>query len=85
MVRNAEEFAKAANDIVPSIRSLYRPIKDMLEEPAEVANGHDFIKMACDICRTDNVLFCEFLQLTDFITPQTFPNIPLVGQLLLGK
>ena len=61
------------------------PIKDMLEEPEEVANGHDFIKMAWDICRTDNVLFCEFLQLTDFITPQTFPNIPLVGQLLLGK
>ena len=84
-VRDPEEFAKAANDIVPSIRSLYMPIKDMLEEPAEVANGHDFIKMAWDICRTDNVLFCEFLQQTDFITPRTFPNIPLIGQLLLGK
>ena len=32
-VRDPEEFAKAANDIVPSIRSIYMPIVDMLEEP----------------------------------------------------
>ena len=37
-VRDPEKFAKAANDIVPSIRSLYMPIEDILEEPAEVAN-----------------------------------------------
>ena len=37
-VRDPEKFAKAANDIVPSIRSLYIPIEDILEEPAEVAN-----------------------------------------------
>ena len=38
-VRDPEEFAKAANDIVPSIRSFYMPIEDMLEEPSEVANA----------------------------------------------
>ena len=37
-VGDPEEFAKAANDIAPSIRSLYMPIEDMLEEPAEVVN-----------------------------------------------
>ena len=39
LVRDPEEFATAANDIVPSMRSLYMPIQDMLEEPAEVANA----------------------------------------------
>ena len=43
-VRDPEEFAKAANDIVPSIRSFYMPIEDMLEEPAEVANAPLFPK-----------------------------------------
>ena len=38
-VRDPEEFAKASNDVVPSIRSLYMPIEDMFEEPAEVANA----------------------------------------------
>ena len=38
-VRDPEKFAKAANDIVPSIRSLYMPIEDFLEEPADVANA----------------------------------------------
>ena len=37
--RDPEEFAKAANDIVLSIRSLYMPIEDILEEPSEVANA----------------------------------------------
>ena len=44
LVRDPEEFAKAANDIVPSIRSFYMPIEDMLEEPAEVANAPLFPK-----------------------------------------
>ena len=38
-VRDSEEFTKAANDIFPSIRSLYMPVEDMLEESAEVANA----------------------------------------------
>ena len=38
-VRDPEEFAKAGNDIVLSVRSLYMPIEDLMEEPAEVANA----------------------------------------------
>ena len=35
-VSDPEEFAKGSNDIVPSIRLLYIPIKDMLEELAVI-------------------------------------------------
>ena len=39
LLSNPEEFAKAGNDVVLSVRSLYMPIEDMLEEPAEVVNA----------------------------------------------
>ena len=39
LVRDPEEFAKVANDVVPSIKTLYMPIEDMLEESAEVVNA----------------------------------------------
>ena len=38
-VRDPEEFAKVANDVIPSIKTLYMPIEDMLEESAEVVNA----------------------------------------------
>ena len=41
-VRGPEEFAKVTNDIIPSIRSLYMPVEDMLDEPAEVTNANSF-------------------------------------------
>ena len=36
LVSDPEEFAKGSNDIVPSVRLLYMPIKDMLEELAVI-------------------------------------------------
>ena len=68
-VKDLKEFAKAANDIVPSIRSLFMPIENMLEEPAEVANVPPIPetiqvhKLVREITR-DNVPFIKFFKLS---------------------
>ena len=73
-VRDPEEFVKAANDIVPSIRSIYMPIVDMLEEPLEVANPPaipetlQVHKIVREITK-GNIPFIKFLKLSRDDTP----------------
>ena len=68
-VRDPEEFVKAANDIVPSIRSIYMPIVDMLEEPLEVANAPaipetlQVHKIVREITK-ENIPFTKFFKLS---------------------
>lgn len=68
-VKTPEEFANAANEVVPSIQSLYMPIDDMLKEPAEVASApaipetlqvHKVVRKI----NKDNVPFIEFFKLS---------------------
>ena len=73
-VRDPEEFVKAANDVVPSIRSIYMPIVDMLEEPLEVANAPvipetlQVHKIVREITK-ENIPFIKFFKLSRNDTP----------------
>ena len=69
-VRDPEEFVKAANDIVPSIRSIYMPIVDMLEEPLEVANAP---------------AIPETLQVHKVVREITKENVPLIKFFKLSR
>ena len=69
-VRDPEEFVKAANDIVPSIRSMYMPVVDMLEEPLEVANAPTTP---------------ETLQVHKVVREITKENIPLINFFKLSR
>ena len=69
-VRDPEEFVKAANDIVLSIRSIYMPIVDMLEEPLEVANAP---------------AIPETLQVHKVVREITKENIPLIKFFKLSR
>ena len=63
-VRDPEEFVEAANDIVPSIWSIYMPIVVMLEEPLKVANAR---------------AIPETLQVRKIVREITRENIPLIN------
>jgi len=74
LVRDPEEFVQAANDIVPSIRSIYMPIVDMLIEPVEVAKApaipetlqiHKIVREITD----ENIPFINFFKLSKDDTP----------------
>ena len=73
-VRDPEEFVKAANDIVPSIRSIYMPIVDMLEKLLEVANAPaipktlQVHKIVREITK-ENIPFIKFFKLSRDDTP----------------
>ena len=69
-VSDPEEFVKAPNDIVPSIRSIYMPIVDILEEPLEVANAP---------------AIPETLQVRKVVREITKENIPLIKFFKLSR
>ena len=68
-VRDPDEFVKDANDIVPSVRSMYILIVDMLVEPLEVANAPaipetlQVHKIVREITK-ENIPFIKFFKLS---------------------
>ena len=39
VINSPKEFAEHANEVVPSISSLYLPVKEMMDEPEEISNA----------------------------------------------